>query len=1132
MNLREIDAVEKGIPRRSTLRLLKLTIACSLFICLQVSAKTYSQEKISVKLQSVDLKKALATIERKSNYHFLYNDALVSNRPKVTLDVTNAEITAVLDKILLANGIGYRMLDNNLIVLKQDNSNHQIEVQQVQVSGRVTGTNNEPLAGVSITVRGTTRGTTTDANGMYSIAVPDGSATLVFSYVGYTTQEVAVNGRTTINISLAGSANQLDQVVVVGYGTQRKVDVTGSVSQVKGEDIAKQSTPNAISALQGKVAGVQITNSGQPGASPQIRIRGLGTVYGNQNPLYVVDGVWYDDIGFLNPADIENVSILKDASSEAIYGIRAANGVVLITTKKGKAGQAVISYNGYAGVQSVTNQVKMANATEYATLVNERLTLQKQTPLFAHPEQFGNGTDWYGVLLRNAFTTNHQVSVSGGSERSTYNFSAGYFDQQGIVQTNDFKRFTVRLQNDIQVFKALKIGYTAIGATINSQDVNSGAIFHQLFAASPVVPVYYQTGEYGDPADYSLGNTVANPKATLDFYNQKTKNDRFTGNAYADLKFARHFTLHSSIGGEYGESQVRNYNGEHLQPVAPAAQVNTFSLLTIRRDEVRNWILENTLTYDNHFGDHNLRVLIGQSAQHYQSYSLIGSAYNVPGNTSDQMYLKLAGTTNSQGQSLPAGSAPSYSSDLGDIANVASYFGRINYSFRNRYLINASVRADGSSKFSANNRWGYFPSVGLGWVISEEDFMRSQNTFNSLKLRGSWGKIGNASVPSNIASYLVTQAGYLTAVFGNPQQFYTGASVTQLPPPVINWERGVGTDVGIEGSLLKSKLYFEADWYNRKTEQAIFDIPILGSLGTNNSTVVGNQATFQNQGWEFTLTWKNNINNNLSYSVSGNIGINDNKVLSVTTGSNPIYGGGFGATGGQFVTRTILGQPIGEFYGLQVVGIFQSQQDITNYVSKSGAAIQPNARPGDFKYADVNGDGVIDAKDRVVLGNPNPKYSYGINTNWTFRQFDLTLDFQGVAGVDLYNANQGLRYGNENYTADFYNNRWHGQGTSNTNPSADIGGGTNYLPNSWYVQNGSYFRIRTAQLGYTLPNSLLSRWKVQRLRVYVNAQNPLTVFSYKGFSPEIISTNPTGQGIDTNVYPLYATYTFGVNLTF
>jgi TonB-linked SusC/RagA family outer membrane protein len=1093
-------------------RIMKFTMLLLLVGAMHVYADGFSQSKISLRLQDTDLKKALTLIEKQSNVRFLYNQNVVKNVGKISVDANNEALVKVLDDILKGTGVSYKLLEDDLIVLNFDEE-FFAPAPEVKVTGTVTDSTGNPIPGASVTVKDTKNGTSTDAAGNYSITVAD-NATLIFSGIGFATVEEKVNGRVSISLSLKTFERSLDDVVVVGYGTQRKIDVTGAVVSVKGDELSKQASINPISALQGKVAGVQITNSGAPGASPQIRIRGTGTVYGNPNPLYIVDGVWFDDISFLNPADIDNLSILKDASSESIYGIRAANGVVLITTKKGKSGKAVVTYNGSVGWQKVTNQVQMANANEYAILVNEKLATLGNLPLL-DPTQFTTGTNWYNQALRNGLMTNHQVSISGGSEKSTYNLSVGYLKQEGIIETNDYTRVTARLQNDFQVLKSLKMGYSVIAASGKSNDIDGG-IFHQLYAASPVVPVKYEDGTYGDPNDFKLGDGANfNPQATLDFFDQKSINNRLTGNVYADLKLAKHFTVHSSIGGEYGQNEVHGYSPVYK---ATLAQQRAISKLAISRAETRNWILENTVTYDNTFGDHKIKLLVGQSAQSYKTYGLTASADNVPNTRSGDQYLTLG---NVAGRSA---------NDYGDLSTVASYFGRLNYSFQNKYLVTASLRGDGSSKFTGNQRWGYFPSVGLGWVITQESFMKDQHLFNALKLRGSYGKIGNASVPSNISTLVINQGAYLAAIFNN--QPYTGASITSIVPPTTYWERGVGTDVGLEATLLNNKLSIDADYYIKKTEQAIFAIPISGSLGTNSSVIIGNQANFENRGFELAVGWKDNIAKGLDYSINGNIGINNNKVLSVSTGANPIYGGGAGATGGAYTTRTVLGQPIGQFFGRKVVGVFQSQTDISNYKNSKGIIIQPNAQPGDFKYADTNDDGQIDDKDRVVLGNPNPKYTFGINTNFAYRQFDLTIDFQGVAGIDIYNANSAIRYGNENYTKDFFNNRWHGEGTSNTYPNANIGGSTNYLPNSFFVESGSYFRIRNLQLGYTLPNTTTRNWGISKLRAFATAQNPFNFFKYKGFSPEVGGGNPTETGIDTNVYPLYATFLFGVNVSF
>ena len=504
--------------------------------------------------------------------------------------------------------------------------------QKLTVKGVVTdGTTGESLPAVSIVVQGTSMGTISDVNGAYSISVsPD--ASLTYSFIGYLPQTISVAGKTTINVVLVGQASELQQVVVVGYGTQRKVDVTGSVTQVQGAEISKQASINPLSALQGKVAGLQIINSGAPGSSPQVIIRGVGTIYGNTSLLYVVDGVWYDDISFLNPADIESMSVLKDASSTAIYGIRAANGVIVISSKKGKKTATTVNYNAYAGWQHVTNLVKMATASEYATLVNETYGINGQTPLlFPNPASYGTGTNWDNQILRDGFTTNHQVSINGGSEKSSYNLSLGYLDQDGNVKNNNYKRYTVRMTSEYEPVKNLKFGYAIGGSYANSTDINGG-IFHQIYGAAPVVPVYYADGTYGDPNDFNVGNgNNYNPQVTLDFFNQKSQHYRFNGNVYGEVKFLQDFTFRTSFGGDYSQDNSRNYSPVYT---ATQAQRSTSSTLTVNNTNNQNWIVENTLSYNKLFGQHNVTVLLGQTAQRYKNYGMVASATNVP-NTSE-----------------------------------------------------------------------------------------------------------------------------------------------------------------------------------------------------------------------------------------------------------------------------------------------------------------------------------------------------------------------------------------------------------------------------------------------------------------------------------------------------------------
>jgi len=995
--------------------------------------------------------------------------------------------------------------------------------QNIALKGKVTdATTGESLIGVSILVKGTTTGTQTDASGAFSLSVPP-NAILQVTYIGYAEQQVNVGTAATMTIKLLPATSQLQQVVVIGYGTQRKIDNTGSVTAVKGAEISKQPDPNPVSALQGKVAGVNIINNGTPGSAPVISIRGLGTIYGNVSPLFVVDGVWYDDITFLNSNDIENITILKDASSTAIYGVRAANGVVLITTKHGVKGRAVINYNGYVGFQAATNQPKMATASEYAQGINEAVAYGNtfaptpddvKPPIFDNPASFGKGTDWYGQILRNAFTTSHQVSVSGGTEKATYNYSLGYLDQDGLVRNNNYQRITVHLSNEFKPISILSLGYNANGVYSYSKDA-PGGIFHQLYAASPTLPVFYNDGKYGDPTDYGTGSgNNFNPEVTLDYNNHRTVDHRLTGDVHAELKIIKGLKFRTSFGGDLGQLEARGFTPIYAATVAQNSNTTT---LNIEHTETKNWIWENTLTYDYRYKDHKITALAGYSAQNNRTYQIVANASGVPYVKSGNLY-----------DSFPQGDTTvTRIRNPGDQLHnrTLSQFARINYSYKDRYLLNASIRRDGASQFYPNP-YGWFPSIGGGWVITNEPFMKDQHIFDNLKLRGSWGKVGNSVVPINPSVQTVAADPYLTAIFGNPQVAYQGASINTIVPPTTVWEKAVATDFGIEGSILHNKLSFEADYYNRKTEDAIFAIPVLASIGTNSGNLIGNQATIQNKGFEISITWKDRVGSDFGYSLSGNIGVNNNKVLSVLSGKNPIYDGGNGIANGNLATRTVVGEPIGEFYGYKVTGVFQTQAQVDGSPQKG-----TNTQPGDFIYQDTNHDGSIDTKDRVVIGNPNPKISYGFNTSFTYKQFDLALDMQGVADVDVYNANIGYRFGGENFTQDFYEHRWHGAGTSNTYPSTNVGANNNSKPNSFFVESGAYFRVRNAQLGYTFPGLSLKKYGIQKLRIYANAQNAINIFGYKGFTPEIGGA-ALGRGIDADVYPLFATYNLGVNVTF
>jgi TonB-linked SusC/RagA family outer membrane protein len=635
-----------------------------------------------------------------------------------------------------------------------------------------------------------------------------------------------------------------------------------------------------------------------------------------------------------------------------------------------------------------------------------------------------------------------------------------------------------------------------------------------LYTAAPIVPVFYADGKYGDPADYNVGGGANyNPEATIDFFNQHSKNKELSGEVYGQYTIIPGLTFKSDFGGELAQAEVRNYSPIYF---ATGAQQSTTSSLSLNHTETRNWIWENTLTYTKSFGKNNLTALAGYSAQLDKSSFESAFADSTADVTKGNLHT-----------SFPNGAPILVPPADQSLTAYIGEFARVNYSYDDRYLLNASVRHDGASEFYPNP-YGTFYSVGAGWVVTNEAFMKDQQFFNVLKLRGSFGSVGNAAVPREVSVLTVTNdPTQYSAIFGNPFYVVNGESINTVVPPTTKWEQAISTDFGIEGTILNNHLSFEAEYYNRLTQNAIFAVPIPASTGENgpNGGLVANQADIRNRGFEFSLTWKQQVNSNVFYSISPNLGINSNVVTKVISGNNPVYGGGNGITNGALATRTVVGEPIGEFYGYKVVGIFQTAAQ----VAASNEA--GNAKPGDFIYQDTNGDGQITSTDRVNLGNPNAKYGYGVNTYLKVKNFDFTLDFQGRADVSIYNANLAYRFGNENFTQNFYENRWHGPGTSNTFPSVNLGSTYDSAPNSFYVTSGAYFRVRNMQLGYTLPSSITRGWKIQSVRFFANAQNAINIFGYKGFSPEV-GGGPTEEGIDANVYPLYATYNFGVNVTF
>lgn len=976
----------------------------------------------------------------------------------------------------------------------------------VPVSGKVTDENGNPVVGASIKIKGTTRGTSTGSDGRFSLTVPDNSVLLISS-VGYELVEEKVAGRSEINLSLKTQAKTNEEVVVVGYGTQRKKDLTGAVASVTGAELAKQPVLTATQAVQGKIAGVQVISSGDPNALPVIRIRGTGTMLGGANPLYVVDGIINDDIRNINSSDITSFEVLKDASATAIYGMRAANGVVLITTKKGRPGRMLINYDASVGVKEASNLVNLAGAQQYANYINEASLYYGTGDSLVTQAMLRNGgnTDWYDAILKRGFFQNHNLSLSGGSDKINYFFSAGYLTDEGIIRTNNFKRFTLRSNNDYKISNIFKVSTLLSYSRSDVRNVDLNA-FNIAYRAAPYV-IPFQNGKYGNT---SLSNNVGNPLLDQDKNDNGGKGDRFQGSIVGELKPLSWLTLRTSFGVDKNNFRSVSYGFKYdndgpnnVFQSAGSNQRRNRSSLGISESQGNRYVWDNTATIAKKYGENNFSLLLGTTAEEIKSNAIGGSRFDVPEDR-NQRYLNAGasiGATNFSG---------------GDKSTRSSYLGRLNYNFKDKYFLTATGRYDGTSRFASDRRWGFFPSVGAGWVISSEDFMQSQKVINNLKLRASYGKVGNDGIPSNAFTSIAST---------NLPYFFNGVEVlnfalNEIIDKNISWENTSEYNFGLDFGLLRNKLSGSVDVYDRKTTDALIRVPLPALLGDPNSEYFTNAASFSNKGVELGLDWKTDVNKKLKYNIGGNIAFNKNKIENLN-GGQAIPDGGVGGQG--TTTLSDNGQPIGSFYLIEAIGVFQNEKEVA-------ASAQKSAKPGDLIYRDVNGDGKIDAKDRTYQGSYQPKYTYGVNGSITYTAFDLSVGGYGTGGGKIYNGKKAARGDfRDNIETKVANERWTPNNPNSSIPRATL----EELPASTYfLEKGDFFRINNLTLGYTLPVSIASRIKTQTLRAYVTVQNLATFTKYSGFSPEINNGSVLAGGIEQSIYPTTRTFAFGVNVSF
>lgn len=1090
-----------------------LTLLALLFGNLTLMAADGAQDKISLHVKSADLKKVLSEIQKQTGYRFLYNQALVSNK-KVDVDVTDAEVPAVLNAMLEGKGIGYRILQNKLVVLKSDAEGKGIEVADIRITGRVIGAGGEPLVGVSVSAKGTSIGTTTDGQGNFALSVPDATTTLVFSSVGFVSQEVAINGRTAVNVTLAAAPNALSEVVVIGYGTANRRDLTGSIVKIAGKEVADKPNTNPVASLQGKVTGLSVVNSGTPGQEPDIRIRGTMSL-GSVKPLYVVDGILNDNIAFLNPNDIESIEILKDPSSLAIFGVRGAAGVIAITTKKARAGQMAINFNTTFGVRRLVDKIQMTNAAQFRELFQEQ-EVNDQVPanLRFDFSKWNADTDWIDELTRNGLFTQNNLSITGGTDKNRFYMGLGYAKEQGIVKHEELSKYNITFNNELTLSRIIKVGFNFNGLHQRLPFSQANGLLFDARRILPITAPRDPSGQYFTELAIQSAQ-ISNPLMNLEekWDNEIRRENRFVGNVYADLTLFRDLNFRSTFYLDASQVEDRRYS-----PL-----INTYSPITntvfVDRNNRTTGVSESHMRYMKAQQDHILTYRKNISQHNFTATGGFTTYYN------EVKGLNASVSQSTTGDPIPDDPRFWYiDNGFGDQATrrssspgqserfLVSGLFRVLYNFSNRYYLNASYRRDVASVFSEENRGKNFYSVGAAWEISKEGFMANQRVFDFLKLKASWGVLGGQNTYGfDYPLYPGLLTGN-TAVFGNV--LAPAYSLAYQPDPNITWETMNAKEVGLEGSLLQNRMRFEFAYFDRKTQDMLALID--DGSGRNRLSNVGDMS---NRGFEGLVGWRQSVNRNLSFNVSANITTFRNEVLAL--------GGDRIPASEERPNQTEAGKPIGYFFGYVVEGIYQSYADKL----ASPTVVGYDYGPGDLKYKDVNGDGVIDTKDRTQIGNPTPDFIYGASLGMNYRNLEITADFNGSYGNEIYRfwGSSELPFTQFNF-GQFRTDRWRGEGTSNWEPAVGTTRTINRLPSTYGIEDGSYIRLRNLQIAYTVKPSAL-RGVIKNMRVFVNAQNPKTWKRNSGYTPEF-GGDALSFGIDNGNGPVPAVYTAGLNLTF
>ena len=1094
-------------------------------------------QTVTLNFTQTELQEVLLSIKEQTGYGLVFSDQTLDVDRKVSISVQDMALADALSTLLKDEDVTFEIRDKKIYFIPKPQQT--ASGQPHRITGSIKDSNGQPVIGATVMQQGTNNGSITDLNGNFSLTVPNG-AIIEVSYIGYVSQQIRISSNKPLSIVMREDNEMLEEVVVVGYGVQKKKLVTGANLQVKGDDIQKRNSQNALDALVGQSPGVQIiSSSGQPGEDMRVNIRGLGTV-GDATPLYVVDGVQTESISYLNPSEIESIDVLKDAASAAIYGARAANGVIIITTKSGKPGKAKISYDGYVGIQNIPNPVEMLNAQEYAMIQNEaavnsgKAAYDWSNEFGIDLQAIGKGTNWLKELTqKNALVQNHVLSANGGTEQSVYALSLSLSTQEGVIGGADFSkndRYTFRINTDHKIWKdIIRVGQHASFSYSQRKGISTADQYNNLIATalrtSPFLPVYNADGTYHEALSWYPEES--NPLGSLDYKNQNsTETNRFLGDVFIEIQPIKGLKYKSVFGLDFMNYTYRKYLPEYQ---LSATDMNQMDYVEQEAQKVYSFSWENTLSYDWKLKEHTFNFLLGMQARRTGGSNIYAQKKDLTFNDFEHAWLSNA--TNTETGQVTATGAPV------DRDNLLSYFGRISYDYKETYIFNATLRADASSRFGSGHRWGYFPSFSAGWVITNESFMEStRNWLDFFKLRLSWGQNGNQNITAY--SYLATimsDAYYEFGTSDNTNTQYVGSYQNRMPNPDIKWETSEQFDVGFDARFFNGRLNAAFDYYNKTTKDWLIQVPVPAIYGVATNPYI-NGGKVRNNGVELGLSYNDHVGE-LNYSINGNIAYNKNKVLEIPNSEGIIHGAqDVLFKGMQEMNRAQEGYPIGYFWGLDMAGIFQNQAEIDNYKNKDGIVIQPDAQPGDVKFVDHNGDGKIDMNDNIDLGNPYPDITMGFSFSLGWKGFDFFFSSNGSFGQQVAQAYRPIDRFQYNYPKKILD-RWTGEGSTNSLPRVTQGDEPN---GNWlycsqlYIEDADFWRINNITLGYDF-NRLINNSPLGKLRLYMTVQNLATITKYSGMDPEVGYTNsssPWGSGIDLGFYPRPRTILFGLNVEF